>query len=733
MPPCSPLPCRLTALAVLLAALPAAGGGTGASGGPHPLEPARPPRQLPGDGRGSRLVECSTLIHADEARAAYGVSGAGLTAAVLDTGIYARHVDFGGRIVAQVNLTRENGADPANAADGNGHGTNVAGIVAANGVHVGIAPGAELAAVKVQADDGTGSMETVSAGLDWVLTNRDRYHITVVNLSLGDSRNYQTAPGDLSGIQQRMQLLAAQNVAVVAAAGNGYYSARGVQGMSAPAIYPECLSAGAVYALSAGGFTYGSGAVAYSTAPDRICPFSQRLHPSVNGTFFTTLVAPGAPVTSTGIVDDHSSSTEHGTSQAAPVVSGVVLLLQEYALRTSGRLPSIAQLKTWLRESATPVTDGDDEEDNVPHTGLSFPRVDALAALKRATPEGAAISGTVRWRGLGLAGVTVTAGGAAATTDGTGYYQLSGLAPGSYAVTPSRPGYTFTPPFQTAEVRTSVTGIDFTGATPTYAIRGTVRQGGAPVSGVTVEAGGVLANTDAGGAYRLTGLPAGTYAVTPSRPGYRFSPASRPVTLGPGASGVDFTADTPPPDAPAGLQAAALSSTEIRLNWADRSADETGFRVEARVGSGAYAEIPHLQLPARSTEVVLTNAQPSATYTFRVWAFNRHGESARSNEATVTMPPPPPPGPTRLRAAPVPGPAVLLTWKAPPGEDGGYQVESSIDGLHFAEVGTTRPHVTTVRVVRLSPHTLYFFRVRAVSGGAYTDYSNIARARTPAG
>ena len=76
----------------------------------------------------SHLPEIDSFLWVSRARAAFDVTGKELTAAVLDTGLNTRHVDFSGRVVAQVNLTNDNGANPDDATDGNGHGTNVGGI-----------------------------------------------------------------------------------------------------------------------------------------------------------------------------------------------------------------------------------------------------------------------------------------------------------------------------------------------------------------------------------------------------------------------------------------------------------------------------------------------------------------------------------------------------------------------------------------------------------------------------
>ncbi|MGC8916675.1 MAG: M4 family metallopeptidase [Thermoanaerobaculum sp.] len=67
-------------------------------------------------------------------------------------------------------------------------------------------------------------------------------------------------------------------------------------------------------------------------------------------------------------------------------------------------------------------------------------------------------------------------------------------------------------------------------------------SGNAGTSGATVTAGSYSATSDASGNYTITGLPAGTYTVTPSKSGCTFTPSSRSVTVGPNATGINFTA-----------------------------------------------------------------------------------------------------------------------------------------------------------------------------------------------
>jgi subtilisin family serine protease len=332
---------------------------------------------------GLELVEVDNLVRASQARQSFQVDGKGLTVAVLDTGLRTTHVDFAGRVVNQRNFTTDNGGNPADASDGQGHGTNVAGIIAAGAIHKGMAPGAGVIPVKVLSNTGGGSFAGILDGLKWVAANREIHGITAVCMSLGDGGNYQS-DDQFAADEMRLVIadLRARNVAVVVAAGNDYFTHNSQQGMGYPAIFRDTVSVGAVYDFDEGGFSYSSGAQAFSTAPDRITPFSQRLHSKVSKPCRTDIFAPGAPVTSSGINSDTGESVQHGTSQATPVTVGVLLLLQQYFKDRTGQLPAVDKLESWIRASGVKIHDGDDEQDNVLHTDLAFIRLDAVKALE---------------------------------------------------------------------------------------------------------------------------------------------------------------------------------------------------------------------------------------------------------------------------------------------------------------------------------------------------------------
>ena len=159
------------------------------------------------------------------------------------------------------------------------------------------------------------------------------------------------------------------------------------------------------------------------------------------------------------------------------------------------------------------------------------------------------ISGTI----TGGSGAKVTlsgAFGATATADTSGNYTFSGLANGSYTVTPSNSGYTFSPSNQSANVNgANVSGINFAAQSisQTWVVSGIISPSSVG-SGATVTLSGAPSATttaDASGNYSFSGLANATYAITPSKTGYTFTPANQSVTINSAnLSGVNFTANT---------------------------------------------------------------------------------------------------------------------------------------------------------------------------------------------
>jgi tetratricopeptide (TPR) repeat protein len=145
------------------------------------------------------------------------------------------------------------------------------------------------------------------------------------------------------------------------------------------------------------------------------------------------------------------------------------------------------------------------------------------------------ITGQVTVSGAGLNGITITLSGSQSgttTTSGAGNYAFSSLAAaGTYTVTPSLSGYTFTPPSQTFSNLSASQTANFIAAPVTYQITGQVTLSSAGFNGVTMTLSGSQSGagtTSGSGNFSFTGLAAGgTYTVTPSLSGYSFTPPSQ--------------------------------------------------------------------------------------------------------------------------------------------------------------------------------------------------------------
>jgi subtilisin family serine protease len=152
------------------------------------------------------------MIAADPAHQV--ATGAGAVVAVIDSGVQADHPDLAGRLLPGHDFV-DNDETPQ---DGNGHGTHVTGIVAAdagNGIGVeGVAPGAMVLPVRVLGDDGSGSTDAVIQGIDYAVAR----HVDVINLSLGS--DVPLVGGTPPEFDQAIHRALDAGIVVVAAAGN---------------------------------------------------------------------------------------------------------------------------------------------------------------------------------------------------------------------------------------------------------------------------------------------------------------------------------------------------------------------------------------------------------------------------------------------------------------------------------------------------------------------------------
>jgi len=236
-----------------------------------------------------------------------GYDGTGVVVAVLDTGINYTHPDLGGgfgpgyKVAGGYDFVNDDD-DPMDDND-KGHGTHVAGIIAANGTIKGVAPNATLLAVKVLGADGSGNISDIIAGIDWSVRNG----ADIISMSLGGFAFPNDGNHPLS---LAVDAAVDRGVVVVVAAGN---DGPGTGTISSPADAKGVITVGAVD-------TNGTATI----SDDVIASFSNR-GPSAFGRLDPDVVAPGVAINSTSI--DGGYMVLSGTSMAAPFVSGAVALL----------------------------------------------------------------------------------------------------------------------------------------------------------------------------------------------------------------------------------------------------------------------------------------------------------------------------------------------------------------------------------------------------------------------
>jgi subtilisin len=261
-----------------------------------------------------------------DAEISWGIStGDPVKVGVIDTGIDLKHPDLQANIKGGYNAI--NPLKSAN--DDNGHGTHVAGIIAAlnNSIGVvGVGPNINLYAIKVLNANGSGYLSDVIEGLDWAITNG----MQVVNMSLGTSQ-------DVQSFHEAIVNAYNAGLTIVAAAGNSGGT------VSYPAAYPEVIAVSAI------------------DQNNQIASFSSR-------GLEVDLSAPGVSIYST--YKGQSYATLSGTSMAAPHVSGAAALIidtKKCDLNLDG-VCTPAEVQQRLEQTAIDL--GDSGKDNLYGSGL---------------------------------------------------------------------------------------------------------------------------------------------------------------------------------------------------------------------------------------------------------------------------------------------------------------------------------------------------------------------------
>ena len=315
------------------------------------------------------------LIKSDQVNAG-GITGAGKSIAVVDTGVDYTVPDLGGgtfpngKVIGGTDVA-DRDSDPA---DCDGHGTSVAAVAAGP---TGVAPGAKIVAIKVfsSANNCDEALDSdILQGVNYAISNRALYGITSLNLSLGAEPDHSDA-GYCDDVEpsyaDAFDLATSSGIVVVVASGNGGRTGA----LADPACISSAVSVGAVYSSTRTRVAW-SPPDACTDSPanvDQVVCFS-------DSATSLSLLAPGAfwnVVTKGGGFDTGFA----GTSASAPAVSGAAALVAQ--ARPDLTPAGIVGL---LRATGKPVTD--------PRNGIVVPRIDTLAAVQLASSKFSPYTGT---------------------------------------------------------------------------------------------------------------------------------------------------------------------------------------------------------------------------------------------------------------------------------------------------------------------------------------------------
>ncbi|TFE23072.1 S8 family peptidase [Cohnella luojiensis] len=219
--------------------------------------------------------------------------GKSITVAILDTGCDITHPDLKERIVGGRNFTDDDGGKIDVFQDYNGHGTHVAGTIAAtknnNGV-VGVAPEANLLIIKVLDKNGSGQYEWIINGINYAIEQK----ADIISMSLG-------GPEDRQELHEAIQKAVSHNILVICAAGNQGDGVDSTDEFDYPGCYNEVISVGAI-------------------------DLERRSSDFTNSNNEVDLVGPGEKIISTYLNGKYA--TLSGTSMATPHVAGAMALIK---------------------------------------------------------------------------------------------------------------------------------------------------------------------------------------------------------------------------------------------------------------------------------------------------------------------------------------------------------------------------------------------------------------------
>ena len=380
------------------------------------------------------MARTAAAVGALTARLGYGYTGAGIGVAVIDSGIANWHDDLGPsatsktgqRVTAFVDFVN----NQTTKYDDWGHGTHVAGIIAGSGYHsyglrAGIAPKANIVALKALDSEGKGRISNIIAALDWVLANRVEYNIRVVNMSLGAGvyESYNTDPLTVAA-----RRVVEAGVVVVAAAGNMGKALNGLPqygAISAPGNAPWVLTVGAsstqgtvdrrddkVALYSSRGPTM----IDFAAKPDLVAPGTGTVSLATQNSLFyltkPTFLVSGLRSSLLGGLVSMPYLTLSGTSMATPVVAGTVaLMLEANPNLTPNMVKAILQFTSEAKPGYDYLTQGAGFVNTLGAVRLS--RYFATAQKGARYPDMRSWSKHILWGNKRMRGGVLTPGGTA--------------------------------------------------------------------------------------------------------------------------------------------------------------------------------------------------------------------------------------------------------------------------------------------------------------------------------
>ncbi len=278
-----------------------------------------------------------TVVHSAFAHK-QGIYGQEIGIAIVDTGL-SPHPDYRSRIIGWYDTIHKS----AHPYDDSGHGSHVAGIAAGNGsrskgLYTGIAPSANLIGVKVLNQKGNGTIPDIMKGLNWILKNKDRLGIRIVNISIG--ANDQNSYDETCDFVKKVNELWDNGIVVVAAAGNKGPERHTI---SAPGNSRKII-------------TVGSSDI--SRSDNTSVSNHSGAGPTLSCIKKPDVVAPGFRIISCSSLNRARRgsyySIKSGTSMSTPIVSGAIALLLSYYPFMTPR-----EVKIRLKNSSTDL--------NLPH------------------------------------------------------------------------------------------------------------------------------------------------------------------------------------------------------------------------------------------------------------------------------------------------------------------------------------------------------------------------------